>query len=84
MTPFQRAELALRLKPIVKAKAKERQLSTLKQNATEVQKSAHREGEKSRDELASIAGISHDTLEKAEAIKKKGTPEQIQRARDVD
>lgn len=82
LTPFQRAELALRLKPIVKAKAKERQLSTLKQNATEVQKSAHREGEKSRDELASIAGISHDTLKRAEVIKEKGTPEQVQRARE--
>ena len=81
LTLFQRSELALRLKPIIQAKAKERQLATLKQNATDVQKSAPREKTKARDELAKIAGVSHDTIEKVEVIKKQGTEEQIQRAR---
>lgn len=47
-----------------------------------VQKSAPQQKQnKSRDELAKIAGVSHDTIEKVECIKKKGTEEQIQRAR---
>ena len=79
LTPFQRAELALRLKPVVEKKAKERQGARNDLNI--VQKSAPSESHKSRDELAAIAGISHDTLKKAEVIKEKGTPEQIQRAR---
>lgn len=79
LTAFQRAELALKLKPKVEAKAKERKMSTLKQNMSDVQISAPRS--KSRDEIASIAGISHDTLKKAEVIKEEGTSEQIQRAR---
>lgn len=54
MTAFQRAELALKLKSKVEAKAKERKMSTLKQNMSDVQISAPRS--KSRDELASIAG----------------------------
>ena len=70
LTPFQRAELALRLKPIVKAKAKERQESThlvgpgIQKKNMVVLKSA--QPSKSRDELAAIAGISHDTLKRAE------------------
>lgn len=60
----------MKLKSKVEAKAKERKMSTLKQNMSDVQISAPRS--KSRDELASIAGVSHDTLKKAEVIKKKG------------
>ena len=76
LTAFQRAELALKLKPRVEAEAKARQIR--KPSDFVVQKSAP---QKSRDELASIAGISHDTLRKAEVIKEEGTSEQIQRAR---
>ena len=79
LTPFQRAELALRLKPVVEKKAEAR----MKLGKSDpVQISAQGSKRKTRDELAAIAGISHDTLEKAEVIKKKGTPEQIQRARE--
>ena len=80
LTPFQRAELALRLKPVVEKKAEARKLSTLKQNVSDTQKSAERI--ETRDELAAMAGISHDTLKRAEVIKEKGTPEQVQRARE--
>ena len=68
LNSFQRSELAYKLEDVIKAKAKERQLSTLKQNATDVQKSAPREKSKSRDELAKIAGVSYDTIEKAESL----------------
>ncbi|MDY4253732.1 MULTISPECIES: hypothetical protein [unclassified Clostridium] len=37
-----------------------------------LQKSAPAIRNKSRDELAKIAGVSHDTIEKVECIKKKG------------
>ncbi|MDY6226983.1 MAG: hypothetical protein SPH93_04810 [Clostridium sp.] len=85
-----RDELALRLKPIIQAKAKERQRESMANARTynpnnskeqNVQKSAPTVKNKSRDELAKIAGVSHDTIEKVECIKKKGTEEQIQRAR---
>lgn len=63
---YERAKLALRLEPIIKEKAKERQLSTLKQNVTDTQKSAEpkKRNNQSRDELAKIAGVSHDTINK--------------------
>ena len=86
LTPFQRAELALKLKPVVERKAKERQENThlvgpgIQKKNMVVQKSA--QPSKSRDELAAMAGISHDTLKRAETIMKKGTPEQVQRARE--
>lgn len=68
---YERAKLALRLEPIVKAKAKVRQLSTLKQNSSDVQKSAPREKGKARDEIAKLAGVSHDTIDKVKIIKKE-------------
>lgn len=77
LTAFQRAELALKLELWVKAEAKARQGSRNDLNI--VQKSAP--SLKTRDKLASIAGISHDTLKKAKVIKEEGTSEQIQRAR---
>ncbi len=48
-----------------------------------MQKSAPSEKNKTRDELAKLAGVSHDTIEKVSTIKDKGTEEQIQRAREV-
>ena len=80
LTPFQRAELALKLKPAVEKKAKERQGARNDLNIP--QKTAESRKGESRDELAAIAGISHDTLKKAEVIKEKGTPEQLKRARE--
>ena len=79
LIPFQRSELALRLKPIIEAKAKERQGTRSDLNI--VQKSALSESTKSRDELAKLAGVSHDTIHKVEIIKEKASPEQLSRAR---
>lgn len=84
LSNFQRSELALRLKPIIQAKAKERQKEAgenFGKGAKVVQISAPAIKNKSRDELAKIAGVSHDTIEKVEYIKKNGTEEQVQRAR---
>lgn len=73
---YERARLALQLKPLLAEEAKKRQLSTLKQNADEsdTQKSAERKGEV-RDELAKIAGVSHDTIHKVDVIEQKAPDE---------
>jgi N6-adenosine-specific RNA methylase IME4/ParB-like chromosome segregation protein Spo0J len=60
---YQRSLLALELKPIIAEKAKERQ----GERTDIVQKSAPSYG-KTRDELADIAGVSHDTISKVEKI----------------
>lgn len=72
---FVRSELALQLKPLLAAQAKKRQ--GMRRDLGNIpQKSAE-----SRDELAKVAGVSHDTIRKVEKIKEMGTQEQIQQAR---
>jgi hypothetical protein len=69
LSKYDRGVLALQLEEMYAAEAKKRQLSTLKQNTTDVQKSAPREDAgKTRDKVAAIAGISHDTLRKVKVI----------------
>lgn len=67
------------MKPIIEEKAREQQLSTLKQN-TVLQKSAERkepiEPIDTREELDKVAGVSHDTIHKVEKIEEKA-PEEI-------
>lgn len=72
---FVRSELTLKLKPLIAGRAKERQ-GTRTDKGNIVQNSA-----RSRDVLAKLAGVSHDTIHKVEKIKEKGTQEQIQQAR---
>lgn len=58
-----RSELALVLKPMIAAKAKERQAtSTGGKNPQLRQKSAQAETGKTREELAKLAGVSRDTI----------------------
>jgi len=70
ITNFVRAELALKLKPKIAAKAKEKQISEGKNlggNSTLCQTSD--EGSiDTKKELASIAGVSHDTINRVERI----------------
>ena len=76
---FQRSELALKMKDIIaeKAKAKEAERKTTflkseKSNITPIH---------TNEELAKLAGVSRDTINKTEQIIKKGTEEQKIRAR---
>lgn len=71
LTPYQRSILALRLKPVLEEKAKERMLSGKELNPE--QKS---EQGKTADNLAKIAGVSRDTIYKVELIENKA-PEDI-------
>lgn len=62
---YERARLALRLKPILAEQANERMLSG---KADPVQNSAQG---RTRDDLARAAGVSHDTIHKVETIEAK-------------
>lgn len=79
LTAFQRSELALQLKPGIIAEAREKEF----ERKTTLTKSAKSNMPQinTREKLAKVAGISQDTLRKAEVIKEEGTSEQIQRAR---
>ena len=63
LTAFQRSELALKLKPMIREKAKENKDSGLKQNFTVSQKSDER-NIRTDEELAKTAGVSRDTIRK--------------------
>ena len=59
--PPGRAELAPALEPLIAAKAKERQRQSLGAGAKGKQKSAHLSAGATREEVARVAGVSHDT-----------------------
>lgn len=65
---YERAKLALRLKPIIAERAKENKQGRGK----EIQKS---ETLSTTHELAKVAGVSHDTIAKVEKIEKTATPQ---------
>lgn len=69
LVPFVEAELALRFKPLIVAKAKERQgaRTDLQENIPQRAAECGEAGD-SRDELARLAGVSHDTIAKVEYI----------------
>jgi len=68
LTPYQRAELALVLEPLVAGKAKQKQSQGGK--AKVVQNSAQPpERRKTRAELANVAGVSHDSIAKAKFLR---------------
>lgn len=61
--PYVRAELALKLKPEIERKAKERMLNPMQNSAQGT----------TRDQVAKAAGVSHDTIHKVDA-----TPRTVQ------
>ena len=73
---YERAKLALRLEPIIRDKAKERQGSRNDLNITQKSAESKPKRNESRDELAKIAGVSHDTIEKVKFIEREATEEQ--------
>jgi len=75
LSAYQRAELALKLEPIIAAKAKDRMLAG---KVDPVQKSSQG---KTRESLASIAGVSHDTIHKTKIIEARADNETKSRLR---
>lgn len=68
---YERSRLALRLKPVIAEKAKERMLNPMQNSAQGT----------ARDELASIAGVSHDTIAKVEKLEAEASEETKQKLR---
>lgn len=77
LSAYDRSVLALKLKPLIAEKAKERQIEGGKNKV--VQKSAQA---KTRDELAKVAGVSHDTIHKVEKIEAEATDRTKQLVRE--
>ena len=83
----ERARLALRLKPVIAEKAKEKQAeyhgnqyeSGLSQNSAEVQNTID-----TREEIAKAAGVSHDTIAKVEKIEETAPAPVVQASRKGD
>jgi hypothetical protein len=75
LTDYDRTVLALELEAIVKTRAKANQSAAGGSKAL-VQNSAQAVTPvKTRDEIAKIAGVSHDTVAKVKKIEEKATPE---------
>jgi DNA-binding XRE family transcriptional regulator len=72
LSAYDRSILALKLKPIIAEKAKEQQI---RKPESVLQKSAKQKPIDTRQELAKVAGVSHDTIAKVEKIQAKATPE---------
>ena len=81
LNTFERSELALMLKDEIAKRAKANQVRTAENRAS--QKSDEQKVS-TKDELAKLAGVSHDTIHKVEVIKKQGTPALIEDVRNGD
>ena len=70
LTSYQRGELALKFEPVLKAQAKARQLRKPVNDNSVVQNSAPQNPptEKTRKQLAKMAGVSHDTIDKVKKL----------------
>lgn len=70
LSAYDRSILALKLKPIIAEKAKGNQVRTAENR---VSQKSDEQKVSTKDELAKIAGVSHDTIHKVEAIENKAT-----------
>lgn len=78
--PYVRTELALKLKPVIAAKAKEQQKR--KPADFVLENSPKQNPIDTREEIASIANVSSDTVKKVEKIQEKATEEVKQQLRN--
>lgn len=74
---YERARLALRLKPAIVEKAKEKQMSALKQNTVRLRSDERKKAKElnTNKELAQAAGVGHDTIAKVMKIEEKASEE---------
>lgn len=78
---YERAKLALKLKPVIAERAKENQLASQNNKQSAVHQKSDKQIETSK-ELAKIAGVSHDTIHKVEVIENNAddnTKQQVQK-----
>ena len=80
MSAYDRSILALRLKPVIAEKAKEKQSDA----GGALRQKSDKAPIDTKKELAELAGVSHDTISKVEKIEQQGTPEIIERIKRGD
>lgn len=80
ISDFVRAELALQAEPLIAARAKARQLSTLKQNADTANLPERDKGE-TRDELSTMSGVSARNISKVKNILESGSEDLVTQVR---
>ena len=78
LSAFARAELALKLEPMLAAQAKERMLSG------KAHPDQNSDQGRTLSELAKVAGLSHDTIHRAKVISEQATPEPQEELRRGD
>lgn len=81
LTDFVRAELALRSKEALAAIAQANYEASLIKDGTVPQNSAAPVKVETREEVATLAGVSHDTVRKVEKIKQDAAPAVVDAAR---
>lgn len=81
-TDFQRAEYALKLKPVIEAKAKASQVRKSSESVLTTLPEQKGEPINTRSEVAKLAGISEGSVAKVEKVLAAGDPEIIQQARE--
>lgn len=69
---YERARLALRLKPVIAEKAKAQQVRTDENRVCQI---SDKQAIDTKRELAKAAGVSHDTIAKVEKIERQAAPE---------
>lgn len=79
LSAYDRSVLALKLKPVIAEKAKEQQI-----RKSVSQKSVEQKPIDTQKELAKVAGVSHDTIHKVEAIENSGNEELIEKVKNKD
>ena len=77
LSAYDRSILALKLKPMIAEKAKEQRV-----RKSVSQKSVEQKPIDTQKELAKVAGVSHDTIHKVEAIQKSGNEQLIKDVRE--
>ena len=82
LTPFQRSELALRLKPKLTQEAKERMVTSTGGSNPQPKDNLPKPVKRVREQLGEIAGVSGKTIDRVETILTKGTKEDIQEVRE--
>lgn len=73
LSAYDRSVLALKLKPVIAEKAKEKQAEA----GGAVRQKSDKAVIDTKKELAKVAGVSHDTIHKVEAIQKSGNEQLI-------
>lgn len=82
LSPGNRAILALRLEPIIRQELKKKQEAGINQYSLPQNSAEPSCQMETRKELAKIAGVSHDTVDKVKLVVNNGTPEQVERIKE--